>query len=153
MGVGGFPPPKLQRCPGHAGAENVPAFPSLSPLVLGILPPGSSARLPWTGRTCGMSAALSTLPRFYSSISPLLFDHVVLSCALPIIQPPSRPCTLCTAPVSFVYSGRRISLPSYVTRTPPQTGSPPPGMVSRPCRLYSQNYSTGPPYQTGRPGY
>ena len=48
-GWGIFPPPKLPRCPGHAGAENGPASPSLLPLVLVAARPG----YPSTGKLHG----------------------------------------------------------------------------------------------------
>ena len=128
MGGGCFPPPKLPRCPGNSGAENVPASPSSPPLVLGIPPPGRSAGLPWPGRQCSTSTALPPWPRFYSSVSHLLLDHAVSSCSPPIIPPPSPPRTPYTATVPYVSPGRRVPLLSSVARTPPLNGSPPPGM-------------------------
>ena len=153
--VGGrvFPLQKLPRCPGHAGAENGPASPSSSSLVLGITKTGSPAGLPWPVMPCGTSAVLPLWLRLSNSISPLPIAHVVSSCALPSIQPPYPPYTTSTAPVTSAAPGRKFLLPSSVARTPPPTGSPPPGMGGRLCRLSSRHYSAGPPYQTGRPGY
>ena len=133
VGGGGFPPPKLPRVPRHAGAENGPASPYSLPLVPGLPQPVRSAGLPWTGSPCGTSAVLPPWPWLSNSISTLPLAHVVSSCTLPPIHTPSTPCTPCTAPVPSADPVRKVPLPSSATHTPPQTGSPPPGMGGRPC--------------------
>ena len=50
--------------------------------------------------------------RLSKSISTLPLAHVVSSCALPSIQPPSPPRTPCTAPVPPATPGRKVPLPS-----------------------------------------
>ena len=75
--------------------------------------------------------------RLYNSISPIPLAHVVPSCDLPSIHPPSRPCTPCTASVSSVTPGRNIPILSSVSSTPPLTGYLPPSMGGRPCQLSS----------------
>ena len=137
VGGGGLPSPKLPRCPGHSGAENIPASPSSSSLVLVITLPGSSAVLPWPGRPCYTSAALPPWPTFSRSVSLLPLANAVSSCSPPKIHPPYPPHTPCTLPVPSVPPGKRVPLPSSVTCTPPPTESLPPGMGGRLFRLSS----------------
>ena len=111
MSGGGLPPPKRPWCPGHAGAENRPASPYLYLLVLGINQLSSSAGLPWPGRPCGTSVVLPPWPRLSNSSYTLPLAHVMLSCALPSILPPSTPRTPCTAPVPSASPGRRVNPP------------------------------------------
>ena len=112
----------------------------------GFPPPSSSTGLPCPGRPYGTSLDLPLWPRFSRSISPLPLSHAVSSCAPPMILPPYPPRTPCTAPVPSAYPGRWVSLPPSVAHTPPLSGSPPPSLGGRPCRLSSRHYSVVPPY-------
>ena len=153
MGGGCFPPPKLPQYPRNADAENVPASPSLLPIVPDSPQTGSSAGLPWLERPCNTSTVPQPGERLSNSISPLSLAHAASSCAPPSTQTPSPPRTPYTAPVPSAAPDRKVHLSSSVSHMPPTTGSRSPGMGGRPCRLSFRHWSSGPHYQTVRPGY
>ena len=139
MSGGGFLPPKQPQYPVHADEENVPALPSLLPIFPDIPQPGSSAGLLRSEKPSGMSAVPHPGVRMPNSISPPPPDHVASSSASPSTPAPYPPHTPYTAPVPSAFPGRKVPLLSSVTRTPPLTESPPPGMGGRPCRLSSRH--------------
>ena len=61
----------------------------------------------------------------------------IYSCAPPSTQAPSPPRNPYTAPVPSATPVKKGPLPSYIAHTPPPTGTLPPGMDARPCRLSS----------------
>ena len=151
MGGEGFPPPKLPQYPGHAGELNVTASPFLLPLVPYSPQPVSFTVLPRSVRPYGMSTVPHQGAWITNSVSPPSPAHVLSLCAPPSTQVPYPPRTPYTVPVPSDIPGRRVPLPSSVTCTPPPTESLPSGMGGRPFRLSSLHWSTGLPYQTGRP--
>ena len=133
VGGGDFPPPELPRCPVNSSIGSEPESMYLSPIGLGIPPPGSSAGLPWPERPFDKSAALPPWPRFSNSVAPLPLAHAESSCHPPQIPPSSTTCTTHTGPAPSVAPYRWGPPPLSISRTPPPTYSPPPGRVGRPC--------------------
>ena len=89
--------------------------------------PGSSAVLPRSGRTSGMSAVPHQGMRLTNYVSPPSTSHVASKCSRPLTKVPSPPRTPCTEPLPSVAQSMKGPLPSSVSHMPPKTESQPYG--------------------------